>query len=224
MRARVLAALVTGALLLVSPTANAAGPPVIAETWVEEVKADSALLRAKINPSAASTTYRFELTTQSAFEAKGFEGATLIPTSGAALAGSGSSFIIVGQPVGPPLSPLQPATQYRYRVTAKHAAESAVIGPDHLFSTQGQELSFHLPDQRGWELVSPVDKGGGAIAPPQSLFGGGDLQASPSSDSGGDHLRLFHLFLGRRGRPTGEPVPLAKDRGRLGHPKRLGPA
>ena len=56
-----------------------------------------------------------------------------------------------------------------------------MLGPDHLFSTQGTELSFRLPDSRGWELVSPVDKGGGAIAPPGSLFGGGDLQASPAS-------------------------------------------
>jgi hypothetical protein len=183
MRARALAALVTGAALIGAPTAHAAGPPIVSETWVEEVKADSVLLKAKINPNGLSTTYRFELTTQASFEAKGFEGAILIPTSGPALAGSGSSFLIFGQPVGPPLSTLQPATQYRYRVTAKHAAETAVIGPDHLFSTQGSALTFHLPDQRGWELVSPVDKGGGAIAPPESLFGGGDLQASPASQA-----------------------------------------
>ncbi|HEY2334885.1 MAG TPA: hypothetical protein VGH58_07765 [Solirubrobacterales bacterium] len=182
MRGGALAALVTGAALILCPAAKAAGPPLIAETWVEEVKADSALLKAKINPSGASTTYRFELTTQSAFEAKGFEGATLIPTSGPAPAGAGTSNVTVGQQVGPPLSPLQPATQYRYRVTAKHTSESTVIGPDHLFSTQGTELTFRLPDSRGWEMVSPVDKGGGAIASPESLFGGGDLQASPFSE------------------------------------------
>jgi hypothetical protein len=180
-RARALAALVLGAILLGAPTAHAAGPPLVSETWVEEVKADSALLKAKINPNGASTTYRFEITTQNAFEEKGFTGATLIPTSGPAPAGAGNTYLSFGQQVGPPLSPLQPATQYRYRVTAKHASEAAVIGPDHLFSTQGTELTFHLPDNRGWEMVSPVDKGGGAIAPPESLFGGGDLQASPSS-------------------------------------------
>jgi hypothetical protein len=158
---------------------------VIAETWVEEVKADSVRLRAKINPEGLSSTYRFEYATQSAFEEKGFEGATLIPVSGAAPLGSGTNFLLVAQPVGPPLSPLQPATQYRYRVTAKHASEAAAIGPDHLFSTQGTELTFRLPDNRGWEMVSPVDKGGGAIAPPESLFGGGDLQASPSSSAEG---------------------------------------
>jgi hypothetical protein len=183
MRARALAALVSGALLIGAPTAHAAGPPLVSETWVEEVKADSVRLRAKINPNGLSTTYRFEITPQATFEAKGFEGATLIPVSGPASAGSGSTFQLFAQQVGPPLTPLQPATLYRYRVTAKHAAESAVIGPEHVFSTQGSELTFHLPDNRGWELVSPVDKDGGAIAPPEALFGGGDLQASPLSGS-----------------------------------------
>ena len=177
MRAGVLAALVTGALLIASPAANAAGPPEIAETWVEEVKADSVRLRAKINPNGTSTTYRFEYTTQEAFEAKGFTGATLIPVSGPAPLGSEAKFLLVAQQVGPPLTTLQAATQYRYRVTAKHPVEAAVLGADHIFSTQGSGLCFHLPDQRGWELVSPVDKGGGAIAAPEALFGGGDLQA-----------------------------------------------
>lgn len=184
MRARAIAALVTGALLIISPTAEAAGPPVVSETWVEEVKADSVRLRAKINPNGLSTTYRFEITPQATFEAKGFTGATLIPTSGPAPAGAGTSPQLFAQQVGPPLTALQPATLYRYRVTAKNSAQpEAVIGPEHVFSTQGSELSFQLPDQRGWELVSPVDKGGGSIAPPESLFGGGDLQASPLSGS-----------------------------------------
>jgi hypothetical protein len=182
MRARALAALVTGAALIGTPTAHAAGPPIVSETWVEEVKADSARLRAKINPNGLSTTYRFEITPQASFEAKGFTGATLIPTSGPVPLGAGTSFLLVAQQVGPPLTPLQPATLYRYRVTAKNSAQAeAVIGPDHVFSTQGQELTFHLPDNRGWEMVSPVDKGGGAIAPPEALFGGGALQASPLS-------------------------------------------
>jgi hypothetical protein len=176
-----MAALVWGALLFGAPIAHAAGPPSISETWVEEVKADSARLRAKINPNGLATTYRFEITTQASFEAKGFEGATLIPVSGPASLGSGSSFLLVAQSVGPPLAPLQLATQYRYRVTAKHAAEPAAIGADHVFSTQQNGLTFRLPDQRGWEMVSPVEKGGGAIAAPESLFGGGDLQASSAS-------------------------------------------
>jgi hypothetical protein len=182
-RARALGALVWGALLIGAPTAHAAGPPIISETWVEEVKADSARLRAKINPNGLATTYRFEITTQATFEAKGFEGATLIPVSGPVSLGAGSSFQFPAQFVGPPLTPLQPATLYRYRVTAKHSAESAVFGTEHVFATQQNGLSFKLPDQRGWEMVSPLDKGGGAIAAPEALFGGGDIQAA--SQGGG---------------------------------------
>jgi len=35
-----------------------------------------------------------------------------------------------------------------------------------------------LPDGRGWEMVSPVDKNGGRVDPPETLAGGGDLQAA----------------------------------------------
>ena len=201
MRAGALAALAVGAVLLTAPAAEAAGPPLIAETWVEEVKADSVRLRAKINPEGAATTYRFEITPQASFEEKGFTGATLIPVSGPVGLGSGSSSLLVAQPVGPPLTPLQAATAYRYRVTAKHTSEAEVIGADHLFSTQGSELSFHLPDSRAWELVSPVDKGGGAIAPPETLFGGGDLQASPSSAASSITYGSSTSFSGAGGAP-----------------------
>lgn len=182
MRQRALAALMASALVLLamSPAADAAGPPTIAEAWVEEVKADSVRLRAKINPNGSPGTYRFEYVTQSAFEQSGFASATKIPTSGPAQLGAGSSFLLVAQQVGPPLTPLQSATQYRYRVTAKNQ-EGEVKGAEHVFATQESELTFRLPDDRGWEMVSPVDKGGGAISPPEALFGGGDVQASPNS-------------------------------------------
>jgi hypothetical protein len=36
-----------------------------------------------------------------------------------------------------------------------------------------------LPDGRGWELVSPLDKNGGEIGAPGGVFGGGVFQASP---------------------------------------------
>jgi hypothetical protein len=40
-----------------------------------------------------------------------------------------------------------------------------------------------LPDNRGWELVSPVDKNGGEIAAPGELAGGGVLQAAADGQS-----------------------------------------
>ncbi len=35
-----------------------------------------------------------------------------------------------------------------------------------------------LPDNRGWEMVSPAEKNGGEVSPPGSIAAGGDLQAA----------------------------------------------
>jgi hypothetical protein len=40
-----------------------------------------------------------------------------------------------------------------------------------------------LPDNRGWEMVSPVDKNGGQIDPPGAILGGGVLQAAADGQS-----------------------------------------
>src|SRR5215218_1504295 len=40
-----------------------------------------------------------------------------------------------------------------------------------------------LPDGRGWELVSPVDKNGGAIPAPGAVFNGGVFQAAEDGNS-----------------------------------------
>lgn len=40
-----------------------------------------------------------------------------------------------------------------------------------------------LPDGRGWELVSPVEKNGGEVALPGTVFGGGVLQAAADGSS-----------------------------------------
>ncbi|HEX3361271.1 MAG TPA: hypothetical protein VHS74_09800 [Solirubrobacterales bacterium] len=40
-----------------------------------------------------------------------------------------------------------------------------------------------LPDGRGWELVSPLEKNGGAVASPGTIAGGGVLQAAADGNS-----------------------------------------
>jgi hypothetical protein len=175
-----------GALFVV-PAARAAGAPLIGESWVEEVTADSARLRATINPEGLPSTYRFEVVSQGAFEKAGYAGAVLLPPSGKAPLGSGTTFLSVAQTVGPPLNPLLAQTAYRYRVSATNEGGSAAP-IEHLFTTQPSELQFGLPDHRAWELVSPPEKGGGSIAAPGAIFGGGDFQASPSSSSEGAAL------------------------------------
>lgn len=173
MRARAVA-LAAVALALAAPsTAGAAGAPQLLESFVTDVTATSASLRARVNPNGLSSTYRFEYVSQAAFEASGFATATKAPPSGAAPLGSGTTALKVVQSIGS----LAPLTSYRYRAVATNSA-GTTTSPEHVLTTEDASNSFSLPDGRAWELVSPVDKAGGAIAAPGQLFGGGDLQAA----------------------------------------------
>jgi hypothetical protein len=178
------------ASVFLAPVARAAGPPLILESWVENesVSATGASLRALINPNGLSTTFRFEYITEAAYKANleavppkaGFTGATKIPTEAqpAGLVGSGTSPLMVFKNPGN----LTPATAYYYRPVATNSA-GTTIGPEHVFATEEGTSLFRLPDGRGWEMVSPVDKAGGAIATPGSLFGGGEFQAATASSA-----------------------------------------
>jgi hypothetical protein len=169
-------------LLAVPAAAEAVGPPEIGASWVTDVTSTSANLRASINANGLSTTYRFEYIAEAAYQAnlnavpprEGFFGATKAPTSGSALVGSSTTPLdVVQHPNG-----LVPSTTYRYRPVAGNSANPSVVGPEHALTTQAPTNVSGLPDGRGWELVSPPDKGGGAIAAPGALFGGGEFQAA----------------------------------------------
>jgi hypothetical protein len=159
-----------------SATAQAA-PPTIEATWVTDVTPTSANLRARIDPEGLPTTYRFEYVTQAAFEVTGFSGAALAPVSGSSSLGAGTGTISVVQHV----EKLSPTTTYRYRARANNG--TIVLGQVRALTTEEPTSVFSLPDGRGWEMVSPVDKDGGAIASPESLFGGGAFQAAAGGGS-----------------------------------------
>ncbi len=65
-----------------------------------------------------------------------------------------------------------------------------------------------LPDKRGWEMVSPTEKNGGRVDPPESIAQGGVLQAasqgglitysSASSFAGGTGAPIGSQYLGSR--------------------------
>jgi hypothetical protein len=177
---RALIALAALASLLAPPSAaQAAGPPTIEATWVERVTATSALLKAEIDPEGLPTSFRFDYLTEAAYLANGetFAGAASTPTSGA---GAGTAPVSVFANLGK----LSPTTPYYYRVVATNsAAPGGVAGPAHLLITS-EPTNVHPPlDARGWELVSPIDKGGGAVGEPGGIFGGGDFQAAASGES-----------------------------------------
>lgn len=166
------------------PPASAANPPRIIAAWVSEVTATSANLNLQVNPEGQSTTYRFEYLSEAAFQAnlaaghEGFAGAAKAPPSGSGVAGSGAANVTLVQQ----LKGLAPLTTYRYRALATSSA-GTVTGAPHSLGTQAPSNVFVPLDDRGWELVSPAEKAGGAVAAPESLFGGGAFQAALNGES-----------------------------------------
>jgi hypothetical protein len=170
-------------LALLSPApALASGSPQVGATWVTEVTATSAVLRSEVNPEGLTTTYHFQYIAATAYEAnlgagqEGFLGARSVPASNPVL-GSGSAFVPVVFSLSAPSNPLAPGTAYRYRVVAANPAGTTAT-PPHLLRTEDDPPAAGLADARVFELVSPLDKGGGSIAAPGALFGGGDIQAA----------------------------------------------
>jgi hypothetical protein len=173
---------VVGASFVIAAHASAAGPPSIASVRVEEVSSTGATLHASINPNGTATTYRFEYLTQAAYEAnleaqpprEAFFGATFAPVGGVGLVGSGTAPV----PVGRPIAHLAPSTAYRYRVSATNSAQETTLSVARPFATQEPTNVFELLDHRGWEMVSPIEKSGGAVQPPGTISGGGVFQAA----------------------------------------------
>ena len=163
MRRALAIAVVLGSMAFGVTAAQAA--PIVTATWVTGIGTTSADLRAEINPQGQPTTYIFEYTTDANYRAKGFAGASKIPATGISIGGG---------TVLQHTSGLQPETTYRFRAVAN----SLVAGPIRQFTTREPEPVFSLPDDRGWEMVSPVDKNGGGIQSFGENFGGGVIQAA----------------------------------------------
>ena len=145
------------------------GPPEIRAQAALEIAEGEALLRAELNPDAFDTTYRFQYTTQAAFDKRGYEGAESVPVPDAG-AGAGGAFGAVSEPI----VGLTPGTAYRFRLVAVNhcqelepAAECVTAGEGKP-GEEGNDASFStypaaaagLPDGRAYELVTPPDSGG----------------------------------------------------------------
>ncbi len=183
MAARLLVALLLSIACLAGSTgrAAAAGQPLIPSSWVTDVTATSANLHALINANGLSTTYRFEYIGDTAYQANlaaepprdGFFGAAKAPPGGASGIGSGTTNFEAIQHI----TGLAPLAVYHYRPVATNSA-GTTLGPAHTLGAEAATSVFSLPDGRGWEMVSPVDKNGGAIQGFGASFGGGVFQAA----------------------------------------------
>ncbi len=133
-------------------------------------------LLADIDPNGLPTTYHFEYIAEVDYQANP-EGERFL----GAIKTAEKNLVIqtASQELNTLNAALTPSTAYRYRPVASHAGGAeTTVGPEHAFTTKGFGEEFRLPDNRVWEMVSPVDKGGTAISPPGELFGGGDIQAA----------------------------------------------
>jgi hypothetical protein len=171
-------------LVVLGPLATSANAvaPTIGAVWATSVQVSTARLQAEIDPEGLSTTYHFDYLTKAAYEANlagskdGFSGAARVPLVTDANIGAGSNPVTVLQLV----FGLSPDTAYNYRVVAKNTATTT--GSVRSFVTQGSIGSL-LPDGRGWEMVSPIDKNGGQVEQPGAIAAGGHLQAALDGQS-----------------------------------------
>ena len=139
----------TTGTLASSPTitfVTKAAPPTISTTRAEPVSQTSATLTVFVNPNSQATSYHFEWGSSSTYD-------TRIPADFDPLLASGSQPVKVTAQV----SGLSPDSVYHFRLVASNASGSTE-GPDQEFITLN---SAGLPDNRGFELVSPADKGRG---------------------------------------------------------------
>ena len=145
--------------------------PVVESEGVTEATSTAAAISAKINPHGAIGRYVFEYLPETAYEenepGNRFQGATLAPVDGATMP-SGAVSVVVGAS----LSGLTPGTRYRYRVVLSGGEGGPVAGAPKAFVTYPTGAPG-LPDGRGYELVSPIEKRGGEVIPPMvSCFNG----------------------------------------------------
>jgi hypothetical protein len=170
-------------------TGHAAGKPILGEVWASSAFSHSVRLQAKINPNGFVTTFHIDYITDAAYEANlaeakdPFTGTAKIPAGADANIGFGTKVLTVLQIP----SSLEADTQYRYRVVASNKESEKnggpVTSPTLTFATQQSGGSSVLPDGRGWEMVSPIDKNGGQVDRPGALAGGGVLQAAADGQS-----------------------------------------
>jgi hypothetical protein len=155
-------------------------PPLeIGPTSVSGVGTETATLNATVNPLGIPTTGYFEYVEEATYlkdvaetgPGHGFDHATKTPDTEAGEEpidfGAGESFKAGAAQV----SGLKAGTRYRYRIVATDPYFPAgFVGPTKAFRTYLAGGSA-LPDNRGWELVSPAVKNNADVAVPGNAGG-----------------------------------------------------
>jgi Tol biopolymer transport system component len=143
------------------------GPPQISDMRARDANQASATLEAKINPSGASTSYRFEWGPTTSYGHS-------IPADFEPFVGSGTEPVRVTAKV----TGLSTGSLYHYRVVAGNG-NGTTESPDRIFETLN---SCGLPRQRCFELVSPREAG--PVAKAGNVQSQSELAYQAAPDSG----------------------------------------
>jgi DNA-binding beta-propeller fold protein YncE len=166
--------------------------PSIEDQYATAVGTEDAVVRAQINPQFwTDTTYYVQYGTDACFESNWKVGCDLQPASPLVLTSKVTNSSIPTQPIE--LDGLQPDTSYHYRFVANSTGGGPVAGIGGTGSEVGESSTFRtfpealpaktncvnqevrlggsvgLPDCRGYEMVSPIDKNGGDIETAKSI-------------------------------------------------------
>jgi hypothetical protein len=192
-----LTALAIGAGAGQALAAGPAGPPIAGQLWSSQVDSRSATLSAEVDPNGSLTSGYFEYTPKATYEAKGgFTGAKRVNIN---VIGSEAGMIPVNFPT---IAGLASDTTYLYRLVltnGKGQITKPTSAPYPFFITAPAAGGPLLPDNRGWEMVSPPDKNGGGIAAAESIAKGGALQAA--AQGGSATYSSSSSFAGGQGAP-----------------------
>jgi len=182
-------------------------------TWATEVGTDRATLHVEANPLGLAATGRFQIVAQASFEESGFAEAMEAPPAGSEAIDLGEGE--TAQTHSAQLFSLTPGTEYRYRFLAENRCEPEpaplcqLPGPERTLRTfapppgkvtgcpnDAMRLGFagFLPDCRGYEMVSPVDKNGANVEAAANI---GGLPASldqAAADGGSISYSTYKAF------------------------------
>jgi hypothetical protein len=205
-------------------------PAIVAESESDSgVTATGAKLSATVTPGGPETPYRvtIEYDTREYKEGEGPHGTTVT------LPEQEAGFGVTEVHSEEQLSGLSPATTYHFRfVIANAAAPAGVPGPDQTFTTQvtgGSTDLFTLPDNRAYEMVTPVQKSGalfeheGAIRAAASGDAIADVATLPTEDKPEGNGETLSSILSTRGPEGWESRTIAAPHPAVGPAEEIQP-
>jgi hypothetical protein len=181
-------------------------PPSVASASVSAVAATSVELHSQVNPNLYDTHFHYQYVDDATFQASGFANASVVPASDVDLGAGGVAVSASAHPQG-----LQPGTVYHYRIVADNGNGGPQTGPAGVFTTQSLTGSFQLPDGRGYEQVTPTEKGDGYIP----IGVSGNIFMGHVASVSGDRF-AYVTEAGFPGSQAGLPIAYVASRGANG--------